>query len=86
MSVEHFLRLTLSGMAFEQDAAGSNAYSHLDERVAELRPARQLVQRTFYNPALKKQVVKNLATGEKSTDRVPAFTESAHCETPRASC
>jgi hypothetical protein len=77
LSVERFLRLALSGMAFEQDAVGTKAYEHMDERVAELRPARQLVQRSFYNPALKKKVVKDLQTGEKSTQRVPDFVESA---------
>lgn len=77
LPVERLLRISISGMAFEQDAAGSEAFSHLDERVAQLRPARSLVQRTFFNPALKKKVGKNLETGEREIQRVPSWVESA---------
>ncbi len=77
LPISELLRITVSGMAFEQDAAGSAEFDHLTSRVAVLKPARRLVQRTFYNPALKTKVVKNLETGEKRSERVPAFTESA---------
>ena len=77
LPVSELLRITISGMAFEQDAVGTDAYSHLTNRVAVLAPARKAIQRTFYNPALKPKIVKNLETGEKETKRVPAFTESA---------
>jgi hypothetical protein len=77
LPVSEFLRITVSGMAFEQDAVGTDAYSHMTDRVAVLAPARELIQRTFYNPALKPKIVKNLETGEKETKRVPAFIESA---------
>lgn len=77
LPISELLRITVSGMAFEQDAVGTHAYGNLTDRVAVLSPARKLVQRTFYNPALKPKVVKNLETGEKETKRVPSFSESA---------
>jgi hypothetical protein len=77
LPVSELLRITVSGLAFEAKEAQSNAYDDLADRVAVLAPARKLIQRNFYNEALKPRVRKNLETGEKETTRVLDYTESA---------
>lgn len=74
--VSELLRLTIGGMAFEQEAARNDEYNNVADRVAMLAPARAVAQRSFYAPALKsKRVVGD--DGERHPAQIETWSETA---------
>jgi len=71
MPVHMLMDLGISGMAFEPKEHAGLTYDHLDERVAQLAPARGTMQRSFFAPAMRDHVVVDPETGQKRKERRP---------------
>jgi hypothetical protein len=63
--------LTVPGMAFEPKEMAGEGFDHLDDRVAELMPARGTIQREFFHRAMRAERVVDPDTGEKRSERRP---------------
>jgi hypothetical protein len=71
LPIDRLMSFSIPGMAFEaKDLAGEN-YDHLDQRVAELRPARSDIQRSFFAPAMRTEKEVDPETGKKVSVRKP---------------
>jgi hypothetical protein len=69
--ISMLLEMTIPGMAFEPKEVAGERYDNLDERVAELMPARGTIQRAFYHQAMKSVRVLDPDTGERRSERQP---------------
>jgi hypothetical protein len=71
LPIDRLMAFAVPGMAFEARELSGENYDHLDQRVAELRPARSDIQRTFYTRAMRTERVLNPETGKKESVRTP---------------
>ncbi len=72
LPIEKLIAYAIPGMAFEAKENTGESYDHLDSRVAELRPARQDIQRSFFAPAMRTEKEVDPETGKKISVRRPS--------------